>query len=430
MSQPSAKETRKFISTLLKTCAQAKVKGYDDIKSQVISDLNSFSKDISLIRSENNDTLGILAVIEDKIDTVRIIIDSYLHILGSTEQFFNWVFEYNKDKANVFDVAAERGNINIIQYLFVILSKTSEVRLELKEPKNNLFHFAAQHNQCYPIIFFYEKLQSYFKETLIIDTPNENGISPLLYACIKGSKQVMDLLLDLGVNINSVDKDGNTCLHYAVMSNSPRVVKKLLVRGANRELKNIKGQTPEMLARENKFDNIAEILEMKGFCRKCFLGADDVTAIKGNKNNLLMLFLIMFLLLLKLIYICNIGYIYIGDFKFDTFPFVIDITKAFSLYPRDTKEYNYTNYLSEFPKDKIENYKELFDNKCILSSDTNCAFEITIMGLSLTTDITMMFIIVPFLLCSMKHFYEKNIKKENPKSSRFIRRRKKCMCEM
>ena len=167
MSQPSAKETRKFISTLLKTCAQAKVKGYDDIKSQVISDLNSFSKDISLIRSENNDTLGILAVIEDKIDTVRIIIDSYLHILGSTEQFFNWVFEYNKDKANVFDVAVERGNINIIQYLFVILSKTSEVRLELKEPKNNLFHFAAQHNQCYPIIFFYEKLQSYFKETSI-----------------------------------------------------------------------------------------------------------------------------------------------------------------------------------------------------------------------------------------------------------------------
>ena len=94
----------------------------------------------------------------------------------------------------------------------------------------------------------------------------------------------MDLLLDLGVNINSVDKDGNTCLHYAVMSNIPRVVKKLLVRGANRELKNIKGQTPEMLARENKFDNIAEILEMKGFCRKCFLGADDVTAIKGNKH--------------------------------------------------------------------------------------------------------------------------------------------------
>ena len=91
---------------------------------------------------------------------------------------------------------------------------------------------------------------------------------------------------------------------------------------------------------------------MKGFCRKCFLGADDVTAIKGNKNNLLMLFLIMFLLLLKLIYICNIAYIYIGDFKFDTFPFVIDITKAFSLYPQDTKEYNYTNYLSEFPKEK------------------------------------------------------------------------------
>ena len=62
MSQPSAKETRKFISTLLKTCAQAKVKGYDDIKSQVISDLNSFSKDISLSRSKNYDTLLCLKI--------------------------------------------------------------------------------------------------------------------------------------------------------------------------------------------------------------------------------------------------------------------------------------------------------------------------------------------------------------------------------
>ena len=313
----------------------------------------------------------------------------------------------------MFDVAAERGNINIIQYLFVILSKTSEERLQLREPKNNLFHFAAQHNQCYPIIFFYEKLQNYFKETLIIDTPNENGITLFLYACIKGSKQVIDLLLDLGVNINSVDKDGNTCLHYAVMSNSPRVVKKLLVRGANRELKNIKGQTAYMLAKENKFDNIADILEMKNFCKKCFLGADEVTAIKGNKNNLLMLFLIMFLMLLKFIYICNIAYIYIGDFKLDTFPFVVDITKAFSLYP-DKINYNYTNYLLKFPKDKIEKFKELFDNKCIISSDTNCVFEITIMGLSLTMDITMMLIIVPFLLCSMNTFMKKTSKKKTP----------------
>ena len=152
---------------------------------------------------------------------------------------------------------------------------------------------------------------------------------------------------------------------------------------------------------------------MKFFCKKCFLGADEVTAIKGNKNNLLMLFLIMFLMLLKFIYICNIAYIYIGDFKLDTFPFVVDITKAFSLYP-DKINYNYTNYLLNFPKDKIDNYKELFDNKCIISSDTNCAFEITIMGLSLTMDITMMLIIVPFLLCSMNTFMKKTSKKKTP----------------
>ena len=39
------------------------------------------------------------------------------------------------------------------------MSKTSESQLHLTDKANNLFHHAAQNNQCYPIIFFYEKLK-------------------------------------------------------------------------------------------------------------------------------------------------------------------------------------------------------------------------------------------------------------------------------
>lgn len=86
-------------------------------------------------------------------------------------------------------------------------------------------------------------------------------------------------------------------IHVFILQLCP-IVKELLrnfsVRGANREVKSNKDQTSEMLTRENKFDNIADILEKKGFCKRWFFGENNVTAIKGNKNNLLMFFLIMF----------------------------------------------------------------------------------------------------------------------------------------
>lgn len=400
------KQTRKFIRTLFKTINQIKVKSFDEIKSQVISDLNSFTKDVTTICDDNNNTLGHLTVKDDKIEPVHLIIESYLHILGVTDTFFDWLFKENNDRQTLFDICAYNGNKDIIKYLFSVLSKTNESKLRLTERRNNIFHYAAQNNQCYPIIFFYEKLQNYFKEHLIIDIPNENGITPFLYACIKGSKQVMDLLLDLGVNINAIDNDGNTCLHYAVMSNSKRVVKKLLVRGANRNITNKEGQTPYAKAKSVGFHEVAECLLIKNSIQTHCCGHNNVTAIKGNKNNLILLFLVMLLLLIKIIYITNIAYIYTGDFKRDFIPFV-PLLEA-SLHDKYPEQYEYYNSY-----DKIENYTELF-NHCIIEADKHCLLEMGAMGLSIAFDITMLFVIVPFLLCSANVYEKKKSKRKVP----------------
>lgn len=401
------KHTRKFITTLFKTMNQIKVKSFDEIKSQVISDLNSFTKDITTIYDDNNDTLGHLTVKEDKLEPVHLIIESYLHILGVTDIFFDWLFRENAQNQTLFDICAYNGNKAIIKYLYSVLSKTNESKLRLTERRNNIFHYAAQNNQCYPIIFFYEKLQNYFKEHLIIDIPNQNGITPFLYACIKGSKQVMDLLLDLGVNINAIDNDGNTCLHYAVMSNSRRVVKKLLVRGANRNIKNKEGQTPYDKAKSVGYNEVAECLLIKNALQTHCCGHNNITAIKGNKNNLILLFLVMLLLIIKIIYITNVSYIYSGDFKRDFIPFVPLIEASFHDNDDPTK------YPYNFSYDKIEKYTDLF-NHCIIKEDKHCFFEIGAMGLSLAFDITMLFVIVPFLICSMNIYEKKKSKKKTP----------------
>ena len=394
----SRKDNRKFITTLLKTCGQVKLKSFDEIKLQVISDLNTFTNDITLIYDDNGDSLAHLSVKEDKYETVCLIIDSYLYILGINETFFNWLFSKNNNRENIFDLCAQKGNIKIIQYLYSIMSKTSESQLHLTDKANNLFHHAAQNNQCYPIIFFYEKLQNYFKDQLIIDIPNENGITPFHYACIKGSKEVMDLLLDLGVNINSVDKEGNSCLHYAVESNNKRVVKKLLVRGANRNIKNFEGDTPYDKAVKNRNNEIANILEMKNFFQTHFLGKKNVTAIKGNRNNLLLLFLVLFLVLFKLIYVCRLSSAGAGDFKTDFIPFIID------------------EFIQESYSSNITNYQDLF-SKCILNGimeKKNCYIEISITGITMLFDLALLIVVIYFLCFSMKIFTKKNTKKKVP----------------
>jgi len=57
--------------------------------------------------------------------------------------------------------------------------------------------------------------------------------------------QAIALLLDLGLDINAANDNGDTALHMAVTGRgSPAIVRFLIARGANLEAKNKRGQTP------------------------------------------------------------------------------------------------------------------------------------------------------------------------------------------
>ena len=73
--------------------------------------------------------------------------------------------------------------------------------------------------------------------------------SPIAPSYDQGSPQeatqAIGLLLDLGLDINAVNDNGDTALHVAVTGRgSPQIVRFLITRGANLQAKNKRGQTP------------------------------------------------------------------------------------------------------------------------------------------------------------------------------------------
>jgi ankyrin repeat protein len=72
---------------------------------------------------------------------------------------------------------------------------------------------------------------------------------------------VVELLLEHGANINAVDSESaSTPLHYAASFGHLDVVKMLVARGADINLKTNQGFTAMQLATKNDFEEVAAFL--------------------------------------------------------------------------------------------------------------------------------------------------------------------------
>ena len=62
------------------------------------------------------------------------------------------------------------------------------------------------------------------------------------------------------IDINKRDNEGLTPLHLGCMSGNSRVVKRLLIKGADKTIKDAHGKTAADIANENDFTNIEKML--------------------------------------------------------------------------------------------------------------------------------------------------------------------------
>jgi hypothetical protein len=157
------KENRKFIKFLLKNLNAKKNYSVDILKRDCIELLKDFKGDISKITDEEKNSckdFNINVVIhyfvkEEKLEYLKAVVEAYYILIEDKEIFFEWFTRENSNHMTGFEIAAQRSNKDIIKYIYEIIKKTDVGKLKLNEKRNNLFHYAAKRNECFPIVKFF-----------------------------------------------------------------------------------------------------------------------------------------------------------------------------------------------------------------------------------------------------------------------------------
>lgn len=88
------------------------------------------------------------------------------------------------------------------------------------------------------------------------------GIAPMHGAARTNRTEIIQVLIENKANVNLATPDGKeTPLHYAAKYNNPDVVKLLLEKGADKTAKDSQGMTPYDAAKKDNADKVLDLLK-------------------------------------------------------------------------------------------------------------------------------------------------------------------------
>lgn len=166
-----------------------------------------------------------------------------------------YVNRQNYDGLTALHYAAFRGNIPVIKYLTELGANPF-----LKDKDgHNVIHIAAQGDQVAAIYFFIQNFN------FDINDKDSRQSTALHWAAFLNKEIALSYLLAWGAEVSAEDTDHNTPLHLAVDTaekvKETRCAKILLLKGADRDIKNSRGNKPiDLIRRGDMEEELRSIL--------------------------------------------------------------------------------------------------------------------------------------------------------------------------
>lgn len=95
---------------------------------------------------------------------------------------------------------------------------------------------------------------------LLLATSAQAAVDDLINAVKNNDLNAVQNLLNNGENVNAVNDQGNSALHYAVAMDNADITKLLLRSGANINIENSKGWSPIKIAEKKNVQNVTAVL--------------------------------------------------------------------------------------------------------------------------------------------------------------------------
>ena len=219
------------------------------------------------LKDENNYTALHFSTFKNNYELTKLILEEIKKGSGinSSKKLGEFINAKNKEGITALHYSVINGNIDIFQ----LLKKYGANLEEVTNTGKNIIHIAAESNQ--PSMMMY----LYLNEAQDISSLDENGSTPLHWACYYKAEECVNYLLNLKADINAQDKEKYTPLSIAVSNNKVSMVKLLLRKGADKKIRNKYNQLPIDIAKKKHYSQIITILT-SGYNPLCSTEVPDI----------------------------------------------------------------------------------------------------------------------------------------------------------
>ena len=190
--------------------------------------LESTNLDFHACRDARGMTALHIASLNGNTSVVKFFIEYSKIKYKSPEKLKSWVNFPSEEGFLAIHFSAFRGHLVLpIQEILKCLIDCGSDLSAKNHQGLSLMHVAAQGDQALVLIY----LRSL---NLSVDCLDNKGSLPLHWACYMGCETSASILLSWGGRIDTQDEDGHSPLHLATLAGNSRIVRNLLIKGADR----------------------------------------------------------------------------------------------------------------------------------------------------------------------------------------------------